>query len=209
MKRILFAVCETTYDQVQVEEKVPKCELKSEKSCTTLRNGFEKCVDYPRMACSLETETITKNMPNTTCKILEKPREICGPKPCPMTKMAPVCEDRNKMVFSSLEQHHMFQLQISFYTLHFCRLLTLSRKRSVIWCRKKCVAMWPRWFPINTLKRSAQLSPRKFVQKANLASKLRRSITGRNGVNQLKVEYFSFMTLNIQHNISEIKETAD
>ena len=94
-----FSVCETVYEEVEVKEDTPVCKDQEEEMCFASDNGGNGiCTMVKKKVCSLEKVTKTEMVPSTSCKLVEKPRAVCGPQICPVTKSKPVCEDKIKMV---------------------------------------------------------------------------------------------------------------
>ena len=93
-------MCETVYEEVEIDEEVPSCEDQTETVCFTPPDGVEEVCrdDFVTQVCTLDTVTKTKPVRNTACKTKETARTVCGPQNCPITKSEPVCEDRTKMV---------------------------------------------------------------------------------------------------------------
>lgn len=94
-------MCETVHEEVEFEEDTPVCEDQEEEICFAPDNDSNKmCTSVKKKTCSLQKVTKSEMVPNTSCKLMEKPRAVCGPPGCPVTKAEPVCEDRTKLVYS-------------------------------------------------------------------------------------------------------------
>jgi hypothetical protein len=93
----IFAVCETIYNEGQVDDDVPECLTKTENICS--RNEAtekEECRDVTKQVCTVNQETNTKMSKQTDCS--KRPRKVCGADVCPLTRGENVCSQEVKKV---------------------------------------------------------------------------------------------------------------
>jgi hypothetical protein len=94
---MLFAVCETVYHENQVEDDVPDCYTDTQESCSLNEaTGEEVCRDVAKEVCTVNQETNTKMSQETDCN--KRPREVCGPEVCPLTRGENDCNQEVKKV---------------------------------------------------------------------------------------------------------------
>ncbi len=88
------------YHEHEVEEDRPYCREEQEQKCEQFTQGYttdEKCTNWPRTRCTLETRVVKKYTPETECK--KVPFELCGPSACPVEPGAEQCFDKKETVF--------------------------------------------------------------------------------------------------------------
>ena len=90
---LMFSVCEKQFHETTVENMVPVCETVEEQVCNE-DTGI--CKTFPKQACRIENTTSTQYIPEVKCKKIQT--DVCGPEPCPVVKMEPVCYDEVKKV---------------------------------------------------------------------------------------------------------------
>lgn len=91
--------CETSYHVHEVEDEVANCWTMNVTKCHDVTVGYtttQKCDIWPKQRCDLATKPVKKYSPETACK--QVPRQVCGPGPCPLEKVEPVCRQETKTI---------------------------------------------------------------------------------------------------------------
>jgi hypothetical protein len=95
---MLFSVCETIYSESQVDDDIPDCHTDTEEICSKNDATGEKvCRDVAKEVCTVSQETNTKMSKQTDCN--KRPREVCGPEVCPLTRGENACNQEVKKVY--------------------------------------------------------------------------------------------------------------
>jgi hypothetical protein len=91
------AVCETVYHENQVADDVPDCHTEMGMICSKNDGtGEEVCRKVAKQVCEVAQETNTKMSKSTDCN--KRPREVCGPEVCPLTRGENSCNQEVKKV---------------------------------------------------------------------------------------------------------------
>ena len=105
---IFPSVCKTNYNKFEVTEDEANCDIVKEKKCSLDQRGKEWCTDIPRQMCSKSSVTKEKVVPKTECRSL--PKEICGPKNCPIIKGDRRCWNKTRHVSEKEKRNYVAKL---------------------------------------------------------------------------------------------------
>lgn len=115
--------CQTSFDEHEIMEDTPECQIMQVEKCREETKGFrtdEVCDKWPKQVrnngvdyltnqvtyykslllikqvCTLEQKVNKRYSPKTEC--LKKPRQVCGPGPCPLEPAPEECREETKTV---------------------------------------------------------------------------------------------------------------